>query len=62
MARRGKKPHADPPTEWKVSIPTSVAARIELLLSDALTGKPKHGARARLITTLLTEWLATQSR
>lgn len=62
MARRGKKPHADPPTEWKISIPTSVAAAVELILTDPLTGKPRHGARAKLITQLLSQWLKEQSR
>lgn len=52
------KPRTDRPTEWKVSIPSSVAAEIELRLTDPLTGKPKHGARARLVTQLLRSWLA----
>jgi hypothetical protein len=62
MARRGRKPHADPPVEWKISIPESVAAPVELILTDALTGKPKHGARAKLITELLTTWLKEQRK
>jgi hypothetical protein len=62
MARRGRKPHADPPVEWKISIPQSVAAPVELLLTDAFTGKPKHGARAKLITELLTNWLEEQRK
>ena len=60
MARRGKKPHADPPVEWKVSIPTSIAAQVELILTDPLTGKPKHGARAKLIAQLLRTWVDEQ--
>lgn len=62
MARRGRKPHADPPTEWKVSLPTSIAAKVELLLTDPYTGKPEHGARSRLLTALLTQWLEEQSK
>lgn len=62
MARRGRKPHADPPTEWKVSIPTSIAAKVELLLTDPYTGKPEHGARSRLLTQLLVNWLANKEK
>ena len=61
MAKRGKKPHADPPVEWKISIPQSIAAPVELILSDPLTGKPKHGARSRLLAELLNNWLAGQA-
>lgn len=61
MARRGRKPHADPPVEWKVSIPSSIAAPVELILTDPLTGKPRHGARAKLIAELLNNWLASQA-
>jgi len=57
---RGRKTLTDRPVEWKVSIPSSIAAPTALLLSDPLTGRPRHGARAELITRLLREWLATQ--
>jgi len=61
MVRRGRKPHTDPPIEWKVSIPQSIAAPVELILTDALTGKPKHGARSKLIAELLNHWLVSQA-
>lgn len=54
---RGKKKHTDRPVEWKISIPESIAAPVELLLLDPVSGKPKHGARAKLITQLLSKWL-----
>lgn len=62
MARPGKKPHHDKPVEWKVSIPSSTAARVALILADPLTGQPKHGARGRLINQLLVQWLKEQSK
>lgn len=58
---RGRKSLSDPPTEWKVSLPSSVAAQVELRLVDPLTGRPRHGARAKLITRLLRGWLNTET-
>lgn len=57
----GRRPHLDPPVEWKVTIPTSVAQRVEIALVDPARGKPRFGARAQLITQLLREWLARQA-
>lgn len=62
MAKRGKKAHLDPPVEWKISIRSSTAAQIALLLTDPLTGKIKHGARGQLIDRLLTDWIRKQQR
>lgn len=62
MAKTGKKLHADRPVEWKISLPTSVTVPVSLLLSDPLTGLPKHGARSKLITQLLREWLEKQQK
>ena len=59
---RGRKKLVDPPVEWKLSLPLSVTAPVSLLLSDPLTGLPKHGARAKLITKLLQDWLDTQKK
>lgn len=56
---RGKKALIDPPVEWKINVPTSVVGPISLLLSDPLTGKPRHGARSRLVTKLLRDYLKT---
>lgn len=61
MAKRGAKLKADRPSEWKLSLPSSITAPVELILSDPLTGRPKHGARARLVAKLLKEWLEEQS-
>jgi len=59
---RGKKKLLDPPVEWKLSLPQSVTAPVSLLLSNPLTGLPKHGARSRLVTRLLQDWLDEQAK
>lgn len=56
----GPKPHADRPVEWRVNLPSSLAAEIELMLYDARFGKIKYGARSDLIQALLREWLDKQ--
>jgi len=43
--------------EWKISLPATLAARIELLLLDPGKLKPEYGARSRLIVELLENWL-----
>lgn len=58
----GKRKRYDRPTEWKLSLPLSTTAPVSLLLADPLTGLPKHGARARLVTMLLNEWLEKQRK
>ena len=60
MAKLGRKPHADKPRQWKITLPDSIATQVELLLCDAMTGKPAYGARGDLITKLLREWLEKQ--
>ena len=58
----GKKKLADRPVDWKISLPTAVTAPVALILSDPLTGLPKHGARSKLIESLLREWLVKQAK
>lgn len=58
---RGRKSLTDRPVEWKISVPSSVVAPISLLLTDPLTGRAAHGARSKLVTRLLREWLIRQS-
>lgn len=61
MARRTGRPSLPYlRAEIKVSIAATIAAEIDLLLSDPLTGKPKYGARATLVSALLENWLAKQ--
>lgn len=60
MAKRGRKEHLDPPVEWIVNIPTSLSAKVELLLYDPMLQKPKYGAKSGLVQQLLREWLERQ--
>lgn len=53
----GRKPLTDPPVEWKVSLPSSLAAQIELVLLDPLMMKAGYGKRSALIASLLRDWL-----
>lgn len=43
---------------WKLYMPAPLTARVELLLHDPLTGKAKHGERARITTLLWEEYLS----
>jgi hypothetical protein len=42
---------------WKLSLPAPLAARIDLLLLDPLTSKPKYAERARITTQLWEDYL-----
>lgn len=55
--KTGRKPHIDPPSVFPVSIPSSLARRLEEALFDPLTGKARYGARSALIEQLLERWL-----
>jgi hypothetical protein len=46
---------------WKIAIPATLAGRVEFALMDRITGKPIYGARNKLISALLTRWLAEQA-
>jgi len=56
---RGKVAHTDPPVKWRINVPESVAAKVELMLFDPLKGEIKYAARSDLITKLLVQWLAS---
>lgn len=45
---------------WKISLPATLAGTVELYLFDRLHNKPKYGARAELIKTLLEKWVEEQ--
>jgi len=57
MTKLGRRPHDVAPHQWKVTIPSDLAAEVELLLFDPLTGKPQYGGRAKLLEALLREWV-----
>lgn len=52
----GKRKNVDKPVEKNLSLPTSIVARVDLLLYSELEGRVPHGAWAKLVTRLLTEW------
>mgnify|MGYP001590466165 CR=1 FL=1 len=45
--------------DYKLSIPAELAARIDLVLEDPLTRRPKYGARSKLGEALFRNWLAS---
>jgi hypothetical protein len=60
MSNRGRKKHYDPPVTWKLNIPLSLAAEIELRLVDPLTGRVKKGKRSEIAQQLFRAWLQEQ--
>lgn len=53
---------ADRPVEKSISIPGSVATRVDLQLYSEFEGRVPHGAWSRLMTTLLEQYLANLSK
>lgn len=53
-------PDRDLSKDWKISLPATLAGRIEYALMDSITHKPVYGARNRLIAALLDKWLWEQ--
>lgn len=45
---------------WKLNLSATLAGKTEYLLTDPITGKPKYGARVRLVEALLERWIAEQ--
>lgn len=54
---RGRTRKVDRPTEWKISLPSSLAHAFTQHLRDPLTKKIPHGARSQLIVRLLRQHL-----
>lgn len=52
----------DPVIEWKLTIPESLAARVEFQIFDPVRGKSKYGARSALINRLLAKWVEEQEQ
>lgn len=53
----GRPAHTIRPIALRIHVPEDVATRVELELFSELEGKVPHGARSRLITELLRDWL-----
>jgi len=62
MSRLGRPQNVVPPIEWSISLPSDLAAQVELLLLDPMRGKPKVGARSKLIEQLLRGWIEERKK
>lgn len=60
MTKRGRKAHVIPSVFWRIGIRKDIADKVELLLTDPVLGSIEYGARGKIITELLTKWLAEQ--
>lgn len=56
-----RKPNPDLLVAWKLHVPATLAGQVEFLLHDGIFNKPKYGARAQLIESLL-DWWTTRER
>ena len=54
------RPKGEPRREVTLSIPLRIIDRVDLRLYDTFKGKVQHGARSRLVTELLDNWLSEQ--
>lgn len=53
-----KRPEGQEATvNWKLRIPASLAAKVEILLTDPRTRKPRYGERSTLVASLLQKHL-----
>jgi metal-responsive CopG/Arc/MetJ family transcriptional regulator len=57
---RGRRARIDKPVRWEVSLPTSLAAEVELHIFDPVRRTQAFGARSALVSRLLREWLEQQ--
>jgi len=62
MSRLGRPQNVVPPIEWSISLPSDLAAQVELLLLDPMRGKPKVGARSKLIEQLRRGWIEERKK
>ncbi len=60
MAKRGRKAQDEQKVPYNALIPEGLAAKIDLLLLNPMTGKIKYGARSQLIEKILRRWLEEQ--
>jgi hypothetical protein len=52
-----RSPNPEPYKPWKITLPATLAGRIEFIFLDPIHGKPRYGARNELLTRLLSQWL-----
>lgn len=56
-----KQFNADLIVKWKITLPATLAGRVEYMLLSPTYGKPIYAARARLVEALLENWVARES-
>ncbi len=54
---KGRPRHLDRPILWNISLPESLATKIELLLWDPTANGPRKGSKSALICGLLERYL-----
>lgn len=56
--------HANPSMtkSWKIHVDATIAGRVELLLLDPLTAKPRYGKRGELVNELLRKWVEEEEQ
>lgn len=59
---RGRPSSLEDRVTWHIPLPASLAAKIELLFYDPLTGRVSYGKRAELVVKLLSEWLEKETK
>ena len=53
MSRIGRPPKSIPTVDWKLHMPVDLAAEVDLLCTDPVTGKLRYGARTELVELAL---------
>jgi len=56
-----KRNDSDLIRNWKITLPATLAGRVEFMLLSPVHQKPIYGARARLVESLLEYWIAVES-
>ena len=51
-----------PKVLWRIRIPEDLAAEVDLLLFDPVTGNPRYGSKAQLMEQLLRDWVEDQKQ
>lgn len=61
-SRPGRPPADDFYRQWKIHLPATLAGQVEFLLLDPVHGKPRYGARAKLMEKLLSDFMADEAK
>jgi hypothetical protein len=56
MAKRGRPAYVDPPVEFKIYLPASLAARVKLECYNSLRQNTRYGAQSAIVAAALQEY------